>query len=99
MYLALCEHWRKLPPPALALKRLNALLSAWAGVPAEPDAREPQRSARQPSASPAPSPESLGSAEGMQSAALQAAMAGMPVFEGRPADPMLDFIPAPKADS
>lgn len=28
-----------------------------------------------------------------QEVASQAAMAGMPIFEGRPADPMLDLIP------
>lgn len=92
MYLALCAHWRRLPPPALALKRLNALVSALAGVPAEPAPDAPSSPARP---SPAPSAQSLGSPEAMHSAAMQAAMAGMPVFEGRPADPMLDFIPKP----
>lgn len=32
-----------------------------------------------------------------QEVAMAAAMAGMPAFDGRPADPMLDLIPPPPA--
>ncbi len=77
-YFALCKAWHDVPPPAVQLRRIAQYLGL---VPdASPDTPRMASSA----APQAPSSD--------QDIAMAAAMAGLPAFEGRPADPMLDLL-------
>lgn len=76
-YFALCKAWHDVPPPAVQLRRISQYLGL---VPnASPDS--PRMAA---GSSSDPSTE--------QDIAVAAAMAGLPAFDGRPIDPMLDLI-------
>lgn len=77
-YFALCDWWREVPPPAIQLRRIAQFLGLKAD--AQPG------TARMAAAA--------GPASSDQEVAMAAALAGIPAFEGRPADPMLDLIPA-----
>lgn len=83
MYFKLCDYWQQVPPAAQALRRLNAVVGALAGIKPEPTAtaRADVRSTR-----PADIEASF------DDNAAQAAMAGMAVYSGKPNDPMLDLI-------
>lgn len=83
MYLKLSEHWQQVPPAAQALRRLNAVVGALAGIKPEPTAQH-HRSADVRSK---PDPQAS-----FDDNAMQAASAGMPVYSGKPNDPMLDLI-------
>lgn len=76
MYFALCAWWQDVPPAAIQLRRIAAFL----GI--KPDAQP--GTSRMAAASDSPSSE--------QDIAMAAAMAGLPAFNGRPDDPMLDLI-------
>lgn len=84
MYFKLCEHWQHVPPVAQALRRLNAVLGALAGIKPEPTAQH-HRSADVRS-------KPVDQQASFDDNAAQAAQAGMAVYSGRPNDPMLDFI-------
>lgn len=84
MYFKLCEHWQQLPPAAQALRRLNAVVGALAGIKPEPTA--PQHRSADVRSKPADQQSSF------DDNAAQAASAGMAVYSGKPNDPMLDFI-------
>lgn len=79
-YFALCKTWHDVPPPAVQLRRIAQFLGL---VPdASPDTpRMASHTAGQRAA-----------LSSDQDIAVAAAMAGLPAFEGRPADPMLDLI-------
>ena len=78
-YFALCETWAEVPPPAVQLRRIAHYLGL------VPDA-SPDTPRMATTASAAPST--------AQEIAMAAAMSGLPAFDGRPADPMFDLIPA-----
>lgn len=78
-YFALCDWWREVPPPAIQLRRIAQFLGIKEN--AQPGTA---RMSAPPNAAPS-SP---------QDVAAQAAMVGMPAFEGKPNDPMFDLIPA-----
>lgn len=83
MYFKLCEYWQQVPPAAQALRRLNAVVGALAGIKPEPTtalSADVHTSRSQPSEA------------SFDDNAAQAANAGMMVFSGRPNDPMLNFI-------
>lgn len=77
-YFALCDWWSEVPPPAVQLRRIASFLGL------KPDAAPstPRMAQSSPSAQPST----------QQDIAMAAAMAGLPAFAGRPADPMLDLI-------
>jgi len=77
MYFALCDWWREVPPAAIQLRRIASFIGL------KPDAQPgtPRLAA------------ATGPASSEQDVAMAAAMAGIPAFDGRPADPMLDLIP------
>ncbi len=75
-YFALCDWWHEVPPPAVQLRRIAHFLGM------QPDANPDTPRMAQASA-----PSSSD-----QEVAFAAAMAGIPAFEGRPVDPMLDLI-------
>lgn len=82
MYFKLCEHWQLVPPAAMALRRLNAVAGALAGIKPEPtrssaDVRSNPQATQEPN---------------FDDNAAQAAMGGMTVYSGKPNDPMLDLI-------
>lgn len=81
-YFALCDWWREVPPAAIQLRRIASFLGLKPG--GEPGAARMTTTTGQAALSSA------------QDVAGIAALAGMPVIEGRPADPMFDLIgPAP----
>ncbi|MDP3650525.1 MAG: hypothetical protein Q8R67_02470 [Rhodoferax sp.] len=77
-YVALCEWWQEVPPAAIQLRRIAQYL----GI--KQDA--------QPGTARMAAPE-ISKPSGEQDVAMAAAMAGIPAFDGRPNDPMLDLIP------
>lgn len=76
-YVSLCDWWQEVPPPAIQLRRIAQFI----GLQAESNPTAPRMSKH---ASQSPSSQ--------QDIAMAASMAGMPAFEGRPSDPMLDLI-------
>lgn len=85
MYLSMCRFWRDVPPAAVQLRRIASYIGL------KPETRS--ANAVQTSAPPAHATLST-----TEEVAAAAAMAGLPVFPGRPNDPMLDLIhgPAPQ---
>lgn len=82
-YFALRDLWREVPPAAVQLRRIASFLGLKPG--GEPGAPRMANATGGPAA-----PSSVQEVSGI------AAMAGMPVIQGRPADPMFDLIePAP----
>ena len=79
-YFALCKLWQDVPPPAVQLRRITQYLGL---VP-----KSSPGSARMGHAAPA-DPASISSP---QEVAMAASMAGVPAYEGKPADPMLDLL-------
>jgi hypothetical protein len=81
IYFALCDWWHAVPPPAVQLRRIAQFL----GIKdqAQPGTARMSAASTQPSSA--------------QEVAMAGALAGLPVFEGRPNDPMLDLIPPPPA--
>ena len=84
MYFKLCECWQQIPPAAQALRRLNAVVGALAGIKSEPTP-QPNRSADVRS-------KPVDQQANFDDNAMQAAMGGVAVYQGKPNDPMLDFI-------
>lgn len=84
MYFKLCELWQQVPPAAQALRRLNAVVGALAGIKTEPTTK--------PSADVRTSNPASRTETSFDDNAAQAAAAGMMVFSGKPNDPMLDLI-------
>ena len=80
MYFKLCECWQQIPPAAQALRRLNAVVGALAGIKPEPTRSADVRTTEQPKE------------QNFDDNAMQAAMGGVAVYQGKPNDPMLDFI-------
>jgi hypothetical protein len=96
MYLALCERWRQVPPPAMALRRISAVLDALAGIkpePVAPSAYGADARTASPSAAPAPM-----TPEQMHANVQQAMQAGFAAIQGRPNDPLLDFFDKSNAE-
>lgn len=79
MYFSLCDWWKDVPPAAVQLRRIASFIGIKPD--AQPSAKRMASGAAKPS-----TPNDV---------AFEAAQAGMPVFQGRPADPMLDLIPSP----
>jgi hypothetical protein len=78
-YLALCDWWREVPPPAVQLRRIASFI----GIKPGGQPGTPRMACGAAPGTPS-SPEEV---------VATAAMAGMAGFHGRPADPMLDLIP------
>lgn len=82
-YFALCEWWREVPPAAIQLRRIASFLGLKPGGElAAPRMASPTSATATPT-----TPSSAQDVAGM------AALAGMPVLQGRPADPMFDLLP------
>ena len=76
-YRALCAWWAEVPPVPQQLQRIATYL----GPPA------PEHAPAAPAKSGTPPAISI------EETLMEASMAGLPVFQGRPADPALDLIP------
>ncbi len=76
-YFALCKAWHEVPNPAVQLRRIAQYIGLVEG--SSPDT--PRMAS---GASSTPSTE--------QDIAVAAAIAGLPAFDGRPQDPMLNLI-------
>jgi hypothetical protein len=80
-YLALCDWWREVPPPAVQLRRIASFIGMKPGA--------------QPGTPRMASGAAAGVPSRPEEVAAAAAQVGIRAFEGRPADPMLDLIPPP----
>lgn len=76
IYLAMCKFWREVPPAAVQLRRIASYL----GLKVEP----PSSATVQTSAS--------ATVSTFDEVVVAASQAGVPVFPGKPNDPMLDLI-------